>query len=687
MPNTTQTFGAVPPVRQGSSTYSAVPDTTQTFGSVPPVGQGASSQGEVPNTTHTFGAVPPVTSGSGPQGGVPNTTQTFGAVPPVRSGSGPQGGVPNTTQTFGAVPPVRSGSGSQSAVPNTTQSFGAVPPVASGSGQHGAVPNTTQTFGAVPPVQSGSGPRSAVPNTTQTFGAVPPVRSDSGSQIPVPNTTQTFGAVRSDSGSQSSVPNTTQTFGGVRSDSGSQGAVPNTTQSFQVFGNTSQGSSVPPSIAPMTAGQKQSAGASEGLAPLGRTLTFGAVAEQSSSVGDVPSLPGETQPRVYGDASAGGTQSFGAVDSDASPVARKTSLYGASQDSDGGVRLPPEELPGIGAFGAQGPSGSSAPQSLRRPGVSLPPELLAAGRDRPESPGLEPASNTSRLWIGLLVGAGVLLAGVLAYPAWKDRDANMPAAAVADKDRAVASLRKDDATSRDQAIASLRALTAAHPKYTEAQAELVGALSLRLGELQAEADRLRMRNEHIQREIIAFKKDEMPVDWASRVNVLQEESEGLARVSAPLRTEVDKLRKELDVLAAALKAAPEVEPAPALAARVKALALHAGVTAAPDALALAERLRNVESAPKIWSTVARAEYVLSSGSPPDSVAQSANELEKLRQADGTLLRAHVLGARLALRMKDPKMARSLLDEVRALNPNHELARKLLEQLDKGGFQP
>src|SRR5215217_4566948 len=67
VPNTTQTFGAVPPVRQGSSTYSAVPDTTQTFGSVPPVGQGASSQGAVPDTTQTFGAVPPVTSGSGPQ--------------------------------------------------------------------------------------------------------------------------------------------------------------------------------------------------------------------------------------------------------------------------------------------------------------------------------------------------------------------------------------------------------------------------------------------------------------------------------------------------------------------------------------------------------------------------------------------------------------------------------------------
>ncbi|MFY2560966.1 hypothetical protein ACN469_25410 [Corallococcus terminator] len=589
-------------------------------------------------------------------------TQIFGsgssgAAPPVRSGAGSQGVVPNTTQTFGAVPPVSQGSSTYSAVPNTTQTFGAVPPVGPGSGSHGAVPNTTQTFGAVPPVGQGSSTYSAVPNTTQTFGAVPPVGQGAHEHA----------------------------AGGAR-------------QSIQVFGNTNLGSSVPPSIAPVTASPKPSAvTASDALAPLGRTLTFGAVTEQSTSMGAVPTLPIESQTRVYGESPAGaqpgGTQSFGAIDSESSPVSRKTALYGAPQDSNGGVRLPPEELPGVGAFGGIGPSGSTEPgshsgaPSVRRPSVSLPPELLAAGREDSAFPGMEPASRSSRLWMGLLVAAGVLLAGVLAYPAWRDRDANMPAAAVSDKDRAVVLLRRDDAASRDQAITSLKALTAAHPKYTEAQAELVSALSLRLGELQAEADRLRMRNEHIQREIDTLTNSQSPVDWESRVNALKDERESLARVSVPLRKDVDTLRKELDVLAAALDAAPEVEPAPALAARVKALALHAGVTAAPDALALAERLRNVESAPKIWSTVARAEYVLSSGSPPDSVAQSANELETLRQADGTLLRAHILGARLALRMKDPKMARSLLDEVRALNPNHELARKLLQQLDKGGLQP
>ncbi|NTX13648.1 hypothetical protein HUA76_22835 [Myxococcus sp. CA056] len=712
VPNTTQTFGAVPPVRADSGPHGAVPNTTQTFGAVPPVSAGP--HGAVPNTTQTFGAVPPVSAG--PHGAVPNTTQTFGAVPPVSAG--PYGAVPNTTQTFGAVPPVRTDSGPPGAVPNTTQTFGAVPPV--NAGPHGAVPNTTQTFGAVSPVSSGT--HGVVPNTTQTFGAVPPVSL--GPHGAVPNTTQTFGAVPPvSSGPHGAVPNTTQTFGAVPPvSSGPHGAVPNTTQTFgavpgpahassgdpsgqgssaggvrqstQVFGLAAQGSTVPPSIAPVTGGS------TEAPASLGRTLTFGAMAAQStpSAPGEAPSLAGEAQTRAYGDA-PGGTQSYGAIGSESSPtgllsapVERKTTLYGAALGpgaQSGSVRLPPEDMSGVGTFGAGASLGASEPRtpSSRRVPVSLPPELLAAGRDDSEFPGMASSSRSSRLWLGLLVAAGVLLAGVLAYPAWRDRNANMPADAVADKDRAAALLRRDDATSRDQAIKTLRGLTTVHPKYTEARAELVGALSLRLGELQAQAERLRMRSEYLQREIEILTRTRESVDWESRVNVLRESTAEVVQLSGPLRVEVDTLRKEVDVLASELEAAPEVEPAPALAARVKALALHAGVTAAPDALALAERLRNVESAPKIWSTVAKAEYVLSSGSPPDSVAQSVSELEALRQADGTLLRAHVLGARLALRQKKPEAARSLLDEVIALNPNHELARKLLEQLDATGFQP
>ena len=115
-----------------------------------------------------------------------------------------------------------------------------------------------------------------------------------------------------------------------------------------------------------------------------------------------------------------------------------------------------------------------------------------------------------------------------------------------------------------------------------------------------------------------------------------------------------------------------------MVARVKAQAVHAGVQGNPQAIALAERLRQVESPPH-WSTLTRVEYGLNAPSPLSALPELAQALEQVREQDKTFLRAYVLGARLALRLKNPATARSLLDTVVALNPNHELARKLQSQ--------
>ncbi|WP_342374144.1 hypothetical protein NVS55_22385 [Myxococcus stipitatus] len=394
-----------------------------------------------------------------------------------------------------------------------------------------------------------------------------------------------------------------------------------------------------------------------------------------------PSLPSESPPRPELDAPAGihrPTQLFGAVPSE--PAQRKTSLYGASSSAEQpapSVLLPADESP----TGTPKAISEKQPAYLRGP-VSLPPELLAASRDSAQgAPDAQPANRaTSFVW-GLLVVGGILLAGVLAYPAWRDRDANMPTAAVTAKDEAAALLRRDDEVTRATAIDTLKRLTVAHPKYVEARAELLVALSLRLGEHQAEVEGLRLRAEQLQREMGTLAPDSL--ELVARAEELSE----VTRLGGPLKADLTKLRDEVDALAATLEPAPEVEPTPALVARVKARALHAAVRASPDALALAERLRNVESTPKVWSTLARAEYVLSSGSPPTSIEQSKKDLEALREADGTLLRAHVLGARMALRQDDTASARSLLDVVHALNPNHDVARKLLKQLDARGPKP
>ncbi|MBZ4398133.1 hypothetical protein K8625_20710 [Myxococcus sp. AS-1-15] len=678
----------------------------------------ASPQAQTPRPVAAEGAGPKTPSGSWgtAPGGNPSLmrTQIFGSGKASEGAGGAQvagaSGVQGTTQSFGAVggahDAVSGQGGTQAAgAHGATQTFGAVgsqgAPSTEGAGAYGA----TQTFGAVgaPGMTHASGV--GAQGSTQTFGAVGAPGMTQPSVAGTHGSTQTFGAVGTPGMTQAlaGAHGSTQTFGAVPPSgpaptSGSPifpshtGGSPR--QTTQVFGAATSGPPPsPPSIAPVTLGASGTSGASPSTpasgAPghIGRTLTYGAVSAPADA-GAVPELPAERSTSLYGEASSS-TELFGAANAPGSPVNRKTSVYGAATDAGShGVNLPPMELPGLGALGAAGGQGPSTSEpAYRRGAVSLPPELLSANRESADLVASTPSSSSSRLWLGLVVAAGVLLAGVLAYPAWKNRDADMPATAVTEKERASVLLRRDDSASRDQAIQSLKALTATYPKYTEAQAELVVALSLRLGELQAEAERLRTQGELLQRDIDERAAAQATVDWESRVNALKAQREDVIKLGGPLRIEIDRLRKEVDVLAEALEAAPEVEPTPALAARVKARALHAGVTAAPDALALAERLRNVEGAPKAWSTVARAEYVLSSGSPPESVAQSVSELEALRQADGTLLRPYVLGARLALRQKDPAAARSLLDDVLALNKNHELARKLLEQVSTSAPRP
>nr|WP_277991383.1 tetratricopeptide repeat protein [Corallococcus macrosporus] len=147
----------------------------------------------------------------------------------------------------------------------------------------------------------------------------------------------------------------------------------------------------------------------------------------------------------------------------------------------------------------------------------------------------------------------------------------------------------------------------------------------------------------------------------------------------PLRTDIAERRKVLNALVENLRVAPDVEPAATVAARLKAQALYASVTGASSALGLAERLRQAELTPS-WSVVARAEFALSSGSPDTTLRAVSEELATLRSQDRTFLRPYFLGARLALRQNDPDAARNLLNELLALNPKHELAKRMLAQL-------
>ncbi|WP_235685509.1 MULTISPECIES: hypothetical protein [Corallococcus] len=317
-----------------------------------------------------------------------------------------------------------------------------------------------------------------------------------------------------------------------------------------------------------------------------------------------------------------------------------------------------------------------------------PPELLGAARSEPAL--IEYSSGSSpllpRVLLVLAVLAGIALAGYLAYPAFRDRNAAMPAEAVEQKDRAVVLLRRDDPSSREQAIQTLQTLVTAHPKYAEVQAELAVALTLQLGDQYAEFDQLRIRLEKLKRELDAVTASKTPVDWVNRANALRDDVRVVERDMQPLRDDIVTRRKELDTLMESVRAAPEVEPAATVAARLKAHALFAAVTGAPNALALAERLRQTELAPA-WSVLARAEFALSSGSPAATLKAVSEELDALRSQDRTLMRTYVLGARLALRQGDADTARKLLDETLAFNGKHELARRMLAEVPASESEP
>ncbi|WP_255525185.1 hypothetical protein [Corallococcus soli] len=327
--------------------------------------------------------------------------------------------------------------------------------------------------------------------------------------------------------------------------------------------------------------------------------------------------------------------------------------------------------------------GLERPLPSRKPAVELPPELLGASRSDPMvteyGPGEGSSSTLVRALLVLVVLAGLGLAGYLAYPAFRDRHSAMPAAAVEEKERAVALLRRDDAASREQAIQSLESLVQTHPKYAEVQAELAVALTLQLADLNAEFDRLRRQSDRLKKQLDEITAARTPADWVNRANALRAQMEALAREQEPLRGDINARRERLDARMGSVRTAPEVEPAATVAARLKAQALYAAVTGAPDALALAQRLRQAEPSPA-WSLLAHAEFALSSGSPSVTVRSVSQELEALRSQDRTLMRAYVLGARLALRLEDTETARTLLDEAVAFNGKHELARRMLAQL-------
>jgi flagellar basal body-associated protein FliL len=512
---------------------------------------------------------------------------------------------------------------------------------------------TTQIFGrpAVAPPQPEE--RKPAAHTTQVFGAVTlpgaaptaaagapvaPAVARAPTQPPAPSVskTQVFGAPPP----REPVPTTTQVFGAASIPTQAPSAA-----TTQVFGAASI-----PTPAPSAA----------------TTQVFGAVS--------VPAAP----------ASPGTTQSFGAsevreaerAEGSAAP-ARQAQESSASWRVEPGSSAPaPRSIPSLPPEPITESSGPM-PASRRGPSLDLPPELFTSEESEREAPAREqaPGGRMERLLIAL---AAVLVLGVtawLTYPAWRNRGSELPPEALSARDQAVLLLRRDDAASRAQAIETLRLLVASYPKFTEAQAELAVALALQLDDVKVDLEWLGKQEEQLRDEIRELQLAKAPADWQNRVNARREEQATLARQRQPLEATLAELKEQLEEAMGLIRAAPENEPSADVVARVKALAVHAAVTARPEALGLAERLRKVENPPH-WSVLSRAEFGLNANSPPVVLGELAEALAEVREQDKTHVRAYVLGARLALRLREPATAKALLDSALVFSPGHTLARKL-----------
>lgn len=597
----------------------------------------------------------PAQGGTNPKGtpAMGTSTQVFGS-PYAASGKPP---VPSTstTQVFGA-PSIPGATGAPPPA-DRTPSFGSgvVPPPSA---------DRTPTFGSgvIPPPAS---------DRTPTFGSATlrpgPVES---APLPAAGKTQVFGAATQPQPS----PATTQVFGAP-----SAPARPPSAATTQVFGAASVGS--------------------KAASPASTTQVFGAAAVAAKA-------PSPSTTQVFGAAAVGApvattatTQTFGSTEVQAARTAMEAGNSApwlaepgpapAPSRSTSSVSLPEEPLPLPGASlppfpQPEAPVARSGPHASSRHSapVELPPEMLASNPSARAHAASEPASGGGKERL-LLILAAVVALGLtawLSYPVWRNRGTELPGDAVSAKDQAVSLLRRDDAASRQQAINVLRGLTAQYPKFTEAQAELVVALSLQLDDVKAELEILSAEDQRIQQEMNALETKKSQVDWQNRVNAQQQELAAIRGQRKPLETSARELTEQLEQRLTGLRAAPETEPSADVVARWKAQAVYAGVQGNPQAIALSERLSKLES-PQLWGLVTRVEYALNAPSPVNALPELIDALAQVRERDKTFFRAYMLGARMALRLNDRAAAQTLLGTVVALNPNHTLALKLQKRAE------
>lgn len=556
-----------------------------------------------------------------------NSTLVYG------TGKGPAP-APGATQAFGAVPPKPQAAPAVTPPPSrATQVFGAVPqpspappaapkpPPAKPPAGAAPAPMATQAFGAVPQ------PSAAAPavSATQVFGAVP-------QPAPVPPKSQAP-AVASSSVTM------TELFGDLSDfepdvDVDMEGVGARPAPPTAVSPPAAKPPGLMPRIAPQAPAAIPSKPASEPVVAVAATTPI--------------ELPEEILEQLN------------------RPLSELMAEGSSSADKMSSEALGPAPVPGPG-------SGPSAP-GLSKP-LELPPELLDAPRGNAnEGRDARPSKGRGRV---LLIAGSVLVIALTAFftsPAWRGKSNAVPPEVLVAKDEAVVMLRRDDTTSQTDALSRLRTLSGTNPTSVELQTEMAIALAMNLDDTRVLATTLEARVKRLREQISTLSQAQTPADWQSRVNAMREEVTAIDRQLIPLQERNTTLSKQALELVKRLATAPPEEPKALTQSRQRARALLSAVLGSAETPGLAVQL--AQGGQQDWSTLTMAEYVLNASDADNQLAETAAALESLREANSSFLRTYVLGARIALRRKDPAAAHALLDTVLTLNPKHELAQQL-----------
>jgi predicted Zn finger-like uncharacterized protein len=665
--------------------------------------------------SHVFTAMPP------------------GAAPPPAA-SLPHAG--NKTQLFGtaaSAAPAPPAAPAAPAARSNTQMFGtaaAASPRPSGlkpAGQMPAAPSisTTQVFGMAPEPPPPGGVRvggaASAPRQPQVFAsapapALPPeprtTQMYGGSQPPPPaappapsiSSTQVFGMLPDLDPPAPAARGSTQLYAGAGPAPTTDPAAPaapsiSTTQVFGSLPPSLTGEAAPPARGRTTTEQQFAAV----QAPRTTSREMEAVGFEDTVRSPRPQ-PG-AKPGSLGsvDASMATTQMLGAPDeaalekiwaSQATRLDRPAVDRGAPTPLETPAqRLVLESLPtpvaGVPAVGFH-----SAATPVETPAVGrieLPPEppSFAAGVGLPPEPPTTPEMEAARLEqqirrrnrIALFAVVG--LVAVIAIGAGArmllGRQRAVPPDALAQRESARLLVRRDDIQSRQRATEELTFLTARHPAYLAAQADLVVALALQLDDARLAIKRLGAEADELNRQIARLQEEKVPGDWQNRVNVKIDRLGEIKRQSDPLVERATALDARVNDAFRALEALqkqgpPGPEDQLALA---RAQAIYFGVKGSEQAIALGERYR-AAGGNDGWADVAYAEFALNARVPPETVGNALGAMERLAAADATFLRSYVLSARLAMAQKRYGVAVTSLESALALNPAHEVARDLLE---------